>query len=68
MPNIFDEMRAALAHARETMQAADQISNGLADMLSRDGRLRRVHDKDALRRMKAMLRDFDMTSGKWKKP
>jgi hypothetical protein len=63
MNNVFDDMRAALTHARETMRAADNVADGLAEVLV--GRLRHVRPS-VLAKLKRELRDFDMNRKDWK--
>lgn len=65
--NAHDTMRQALAEAREAMRAADNHANALAGILIDDGpsRLKYVRS-DRLKKLKAALRDFDMTRGTWK--
>ena len=62
--NIFDDMRAAEAHARTTMQAADKVANAMAAML--EGRLRHVHYWNLVE-LKKELRDFNSRTREWKK-
>lgn len=63
--NAFDEMRAAMNEAEERIRAADSVSTQMAQMLR--GRLRKVKYPHLLRDLKRELRDFDMTTGRWKK-
>jgi hypothetical protein len=64
MNNVFDEMRLAVSLAKDTLRAADNAANDMAILLR--GRLRQVNNRDALRKLKRELRDFDMTTGQWK--
>lgn len=64
MSNVFDDMRAAVRQAADTLRAADSVATDLAWMLR--GRLRKVQNRDSLRALKRELRDFDMTTGEWK--
>lgn len=61
--NKFDEMRAAIAEARQTMCAADSQANAMADILI--GRLRNVSPY-ALARLKKELQEFNAHTGRWK--
>jgi hypothetical protein len=65
--SIYDDMRAALAEAREIFQAADNTAHSMAIVLAAEERIRRVKDADALRTLKTALRDFDMVTGRWKR-
>jgi hypothetical protein len=62
--NVFDEMRAAVNNAAETLRAADDCAGSMAALLK--GRLRHVANVDTLRKLKRELRDFDMVKGEWK--
>ncbi|MGE0769878.1 MAG: hypothetical protein AB7L90_25850 [Hyphomicrobiaceae bacterium] len=62
--NPWELMRRALADADNTIRAANRMSTECAKVHS--GRLRHVKDADVLRDLKRELRDFDMTTGKWK--
>ena len=64
MSNIFDDMRAAERDARNTMRAADEVANSMAQILI--GRLKHVGTY-TLSQLKAELRDFNMHTGDWKK-
>lgn len=64
MSNVFDEMRAAVRQAADTLRAADNVATDLAWLLR--GRLRKVQSADSLRALKRELRNFDMTTGEWK--
>lgn len=63
--NAFDDVRHAVATAQEQLQAADAVASNMAHLL-RD-RLRKVGSTDTLRALKRELRDFDMTTGKWRR-
>lgn len=65
MSNPFDEIRWAVQAAREQLAAVDAQTGKMAGLLV--GRLRHVDAPEALRDLKRELRDFDMTTGKWKK-
>lgn len=65
MSNIFDEMRNAVAEARNTLSAADNISNSMACLL--EGRMRKVWNKEALCAIKKELRDYNIHTREWKK-
>jgi hypothetical protein len=62
--NQFDAMRAAVAEARTTMQAADSVASEMARLVV--GRLRRA-GTNTLRDLKRELQDFDATRGVWKR-
>ena len=62
--NVWDEMRAAMGEAKERIRAADSVSEDMARLLR--GRLRLVNSAYLLRGLKRELRDFDMTTAKWK--
>ena len=64
MQNAFDEIERAKRQADELNRALDRQATSLAGLLK--GRLRHVDWKDDLRALKRELRDFDMTTGKWK--
>jgi hypothetical protein len=65
MSNQFDAIRYAVQEARDQLRAVDEQAANMAGLLV--GRLRRVGREDYLRELKRELRDFDMTTGKWKK-
>lgn len=67
MSLIWSEARAAFDDARQTINAVTTIATDMARMLATGGMLRKVDSLDALRRLKTELRDFDMTTGKWRK-
>jgi hypothetical protein len=61
--NPWDDMRAAVNAAKDTMRAADSVADSLADVL--DGRLRHVTPW-RLKKLKRQLQDFDANRGLWK--
>lgn len=66
----YDEARAAMRDAQSTMKAADEVAGDIASILI--GRLRCVNKSgyggtSTLRSLKRELRDFDMTTGRWKR-
>lgn len=63
MDNAFDTMRAAVAEARATMNAADKMATQIAPLLR--GRLRQCASWD-LKALKRELRDFNIHTGTWK--
>ena len=71
MSNVFDEIRDAVDSAKDQLEAADATAYDMADLMQ--GRLRRVMQSnrygctDILRTLKRELRDFDATTGQWKK-
>lgn len=66
MPNAFDEVRQQVEIARFQLQAADKVAFNMAELLM--GRLRHVDNARVLSALKRELRDFDMVTGKWKRP
>lgn len=70
MNNPFDQVRRAVSDAKEQLAAADDVAYLMAVLLV--GRLRKIQmpgnygATDTLRKLKKELRDFDMTTGKWK--
>lgn len=63
--NVFDQMREAMEEARRQMRAADDSATKMAEMVV--GRLSKVDSVTTLRKLKRELRDFDMTTGQWRK-
>ena len=61
--NKFDEMRAAVQDAKNTLDAADNVADSLARMLV--GRLSRVGSTHTLTQLKKELRSFNMHTGNW---
>ena len=61
--NKFDQMREAVAEAKNTMQAADAVADSMARMLT--GRLSKVNSY-TLTQLKKELRDFNMHTGTWR--
>jgi hypothetical protein len=66
--NVWDQMREALAQADNIDSAIASNSNRMAQFLTRHrgANLRRVSPSE-LRELKRSLRDFDMTTGAWKR-
>ena len=64
----WSEVREGFNEAKETIQSVNIIATDMAKMLATDGMLHRVDSIDTLRKLKAELRLFDMTTGKWRKP
>lgn len=64
MTNKFDEMRAAMREAEQTLDAAKSVAGQMGSMLA--GKLRNCHADD-LARMKRELRDFNIHTGRWKR-
>lgn len=61
----FDQMYTAVQSARDAIRAADQVANRMAYIIK--DRLRAGDiNADTLRAFKRELRNFDMTTGKWK--
>lgn len=61
----YDEIEAALLRAGEIMSRADRLAQ--RSIRFSIGRLRRLDiDVDDLRELKRELRNFDITTGKWK--
>lgn len=65
MDDPWAHMRVAVRESRQIFNAVDAVTSEMADLLA--GRLRKVRDISALRAMKKELRDFDMTTGTWKR-
>jgi len=63
MNNAFDEIRAALAEAREANRAADEYATKMAEILR--GRLRHVRPW-YLKQLKKELTQFDAQKQMWK--
>lgn len=63
MNNVFDDMRAALAQAKDTMRAADACADNMARILL--GRLHHVAPY-VLVQLKRELQDFDAHKKEWK--
>jgi hypothetical protein len=63
MTNAFDDVRAAVAQAREQLHAADKVAYNMADLLR--GRLRKVEDAYVLRALKRERQGFNAVTGKW---
>lgn len=61
--NAFDLMRAAVAEARATVNAADSVADGMASLLR--GRLRHVRPS-VLVELKRELHHFDAQKKTWK--
>lgn len=64
--NPWDDVRAALATAKEADQAITHHVERMSELLNRPGNLQRVSVWE-LKKMKRALRDFDMVTGKWKR-
>jgi hypothetical protein len=64
MSNVYDQMRQAMNEAETQLHAADEVASQLARMLR--GRLRKA-SSTWVRDLKRELRDFDMTTGRWKR-
>jgi len=64
--NAWDQMRSALAQAKEIDDAASSHAERMAEMLNRNGNLRRVSGYE-LKKLKRALRDYDMVTGRWKR-
>ena len=63
MENVYDDMRAAVRDAKETLKAADHAADAMAEILR--GRLRHVSPW-TLSVLKRELRDYDMQKRQWK--
>lgn len=63
MQNPWDELRSAIAQAKELNRACDNSANSMALLLR--GRLQHV-DSWHLTALKRELRNFNMHTGKWK--
>jgi threonine aldolase len=62
MQNAFDEIRNAMAQARDARRAVDQHANAMADLL--EDSLRSVSGY-RLAKLKRALRDFNIHTGRW---
>lgn len=65
MNNAWDEINNVLRQAHDIDMAASDHAARMARLLNRNGNLRRLPAYQ-LREMKRELRNFDMTTGKWK--
>lgn len=63
--NPFDDVRVAVDNARAQIRAVDSIATAMVRLLV--GRLRCCTDGWALAALKRELRDFDMTTKRWKR-
>lgn len=63
MNNPFDDLRDAIQQADEVNRAVQHYSNRMMQLLEPN---LRSADAYWLRKMKRALRDFDMTTGRWK--
>ena len=61
--NQFDQVRAAVQEAEQTLKAADSVAGNMAALLR--GRLRNV-PKWHLRVLKKELQQFNAITGQWK--
>ncbi len=61
--NIFDDMRAKIQEAEDTLRAADSCADSLAIVLI--GRLRHVKSY-RLQQLKKELKKFNSQTGRWK--
>jgi hypothetical protein len=61
--NKFDEMRAAVSEAKQTLHAADDVAKSMAGLLR--GRLRHCYYSDLVA-LKKELKGFNMHTGRWK--
>jgi len=65
--NVFDETRAAVKAAELQIQAADETTQQMADLVKKRLRLLKTwQGVETLRAMKKELRNFDMVTGRWK--
>lgn len=64
MSDVYEQTRAYFREAKARINSADVVVDDIARLL--EGRLRRVN-ASTLRRLKRELRDFDMTTGNWKR-
>jgi hypothetical protein len=65
MSNAWDDIRAALARSKDLELAVSNHSERFAEMLNRNGNLRRVSIYE-LKKMKRELAKFDAKTGRWK--
>lgn len=61
--NPFDQLREAVATAKATINAADNAATDIARLLV--GRVRKIHDTEALKAIKRELRKFNIHTGRW---
>lgn len=61
--NKYDMFRAAMREAKDTMRAADNVADGMAEIL--EGRLRKVSPY-YLKKLKRELSMFNVGTGKWR--
>ena len=66
MNNVYDEMRRAVRDARQTMSAADDCANAIADILLDGQRVRKLSSY-RLKKLKTLLRDFNAHTQRWTK-
>jgi len=60
----IQETKEAIFQAVRTIHTADEMATLVAKTLV--DRLHKVDDATTLRKLKHQLRDFDMTTGKWR--
>lgn len=65
MSNVWDDMQAAVAASKNTLDAADFVAGDMASLLR--GRLRHVKQYWVLADLKRELQDFDVHKKEWKK-
>lgn len=60
----YEEARQVLNLAKQSVEAADSIADGIAALLV--GRLRKIRSGYVLRLLKKEFANYDMTTGRWK--
>ena len=63
--NEWDTVRSALNQTQELDRAVTAHVERVAELLNRNGNIKRVSAYE-LRKIKRALRDFDMTTGRWR--
>lgn len=64
--NTWDQFRAVISESERIDSAASDNAYAMGLLLLRNGNMRRL-TAEQLRTMKRALRDFDMTTGEWKR-
>lgn len=62
--NAFDDVRAAVAQAKEQFAATDSVATNMAGLLA--GRLRQVWRPEHLSALKRDLAAYNIQTGRWK--
>jgi len=64
MANLYDDVRTIIRQHRDLQQALENNAYALGELMQDNLRMLRAGQ---LRRIKRELRNFDMTTGSWKK-